>query len=64
MNTSKKSSKNGSREKEKVRNLGIPAWVRVVDVGDDWRYPRIAERSEGISKSKKPKRLYVGDSPE
>ena len=58
MNTSKENSKNGSRKKE----WGIAGWIRVVDVGEDWRYPRIAERSEGIIK--KPKRVYVGDAPE
>ena len=55
MNTSKENSKNGSREKE----WGIAGFIRVVDVGDDWRYPRIAERSEGI----KPKRRHAGASP-
>ena len=50
MNTSKENSKNGSHKKE----LGIAGFIRVVDVGEDWRYPRIAERSEGI-KHKPPK---------
>ena len=45
MNTSEKNLKNG-REREKGQD--VPAWIRIVDVGEDWRYPHIAERSEEI----------------
>jgi len=63
MNTSKENLKNGSRDRE----WGISGFIRVVDVGEDWRYPRIAERSEGSERSeritKKSKRLYSGATP-